>query len=57
MVALFVSSWAMIHQTINNALTEWLFGGYMVAWAGANIASKFIDSAKQSKPIEEETTK
>lgn len=46
LVALCVSSWALVHQTINNVLTEWLFTGYMIAWAGANIAKKFLDKDK-----------
>jgi len=32
LVALILSSWAFIHLTLNNALTEWYFMGYMGAW-------------------------
>jgi hypothetical protein len=43
-LALIVSTWVLIYQTRNNRLTDWLFTGYMVAWSGANMASKYLDT-------------
>lgn len=42
--ALLVSTWIIVYQTRKGMLTDWLFTGYMIAWSGANLASKFIDS-------------
>ena len=42
-VAMLVSTWIIIYQTRHGLLTEWLFTGYMLAWAGANIAGKWLD--------------
>jgi hypothetical protein len=42
-VALLVSTWVLIHETRAGKMTEWLFTGYMLAWAGANLISKAID--------------
>ena len=38
-VALIVSTWSMIELVLDDKLTEWFFGGYMVTWAGAQAAS------------------
>ena len=43
MVALLVSTWVLIHETRAGKVSEWLFTGYMLAWAGANLISKVID--------------
>jgi len=51
LVALAVSTWIIIYQTRNGLLTEWLFAGYMFAWAGANIASKWLGKDKAEKPV------
>ena len=40
LTALVVSTSILIHQTVSGKLTEWLFIGYMTAWAGAYIAAK-----------------
>ena len=45
--ALMVSTWALIHETRYGRLTEWLFGAYMVAWSGANLANKYLDKFKE----------
>ena len=47
-VAMLVSTWIIIYQTRHGLLTEWLFTGYMVAWAGANIAGKWLDIKQQN---------
>lgn len=31
-------------------MSEWYFAGYMLAWAGANIASKALDASKKVPP-------
>ena len=43
-VALVVSTSALWYEMMHGRLTEWLFIGYMMAWAGANIASKLADA-------------
>lgn len=43
LVALLVSTWVLIYQTRQALLTEWLFAGYMAAWAGANLLNKYLD--------------
>jgi hypothetical protein len=44
--AFFFSSWVLVHETRAGKLNEWLFGSYMLAWAGANIANKLVDTKK-----------
>lgn len=44
LVALLVSTWIIIHQVRIGGLSEWLFGGYMLAWGGANAINKYINS-------------
>lgn len=51
LIALIVSTWALVHETRVNRLTDWLFFGYMMAWAGANVAAKYI--AMKQPPKEE----
>lgn len=41
--ALLVSTWVLIRETNHDRLTEWLFAGYMLTWAGANVARRWID--------------
>jgi hypothetical protein len=48
--ALLVSTCAIMHELFNGRLSEWLFAGYMVAWAGSNAVSKWIDSRNTSCP-------
>lgn len=45
-VALIVSSWALIHETRNNHLTEWLFLAYIGTFSGLNVANKVVDKLK-----------
>lgn len=42
-IALMTSTWIIIHQTRAGQLSEWLFTGYMLAWSGANLLSRYID--------------
>lgn len=46
--ALAVSTWVLVNETRAGRLNEWLFCGYMVAWAGANLASKIIDKPREA---------
>jgi len=50
-VALMVSTWVLIHETRAGVLSEWLFIGYMAAWAAANLTSKFIDTKETNKKL------
>ena len=45
--ALLSSTWALIYETRHGHLTEWLFGAYIVAWSGINVANKFAEKYKQ----------
>jgi hypothetical protein len=59
-ICLMISSWIVIFETRSGRLTEWEFGGYMVAWAGANLINKAIDNKavdnKAKTDIQEQTT-
>jgi len=44
LLALFTSTWIIIYQTRHGALTEWVYTGYMVAWAGMGVAGKWMDA-------------
>lgn len=46
LVALLVSTWGFVALTRADKMSEWFFTGYMLAWAGANIASKALDIKK-----------
>lgn len=48
-VALIVSTWALVHETRAGHLTEWLFGAYMIAWSGANIARMALEKKQEQK--------
>ena len=40
--AMVVSTWALVQLTLDNELTEWFFGAYMLAFAGAKFGSAFL---------------
>lgn len=40
--AMVVSTWVLITVTIKGGLAEWLFVGYMFAWAGAQFGSLWL---------------
>jgi len=40
--AFFTSTWGFVYLTVGDKLTEWYFGAYMLAWAGATLANKAI---------------
>lgn len=43
LIALIISSWAFIHLTLNNTLTEWYFGIYMSAWVLNKSLSRWLE--------------
>jgi len=43
--ALFVSSIIIWYETVNGRLTDWLFTGYMISWAGTSLAKRWIDKS------------
>lgn len=48
-VALVASTWVLIHETRTDKLTEWLFAGYILTWAGANLGNKWISTKGDGK--------
>lgn len=54
-ICMLASTWVLIYQTRTGALTEWVFSGYMLAWAGVGVASKLID--KKLSPKDDEASK
>lgn len=48
-VCLIASTSLLMHEAAKGRLTDWLYIGYMTAWAGTYVASKAIDS-KGDKP-------
>lgn len=42
-VSLFISTMILCYETVNGRLTEWLFTGYMLAWAGTYVAAKALN--------------
>jgi hypothetical protein len=46
LVSMLVSTWIIIYQTRHGLLTEFLFSGYMISWAGANAFHKYLESKK-----------
>lgn len=49
LLALLTSTWIIIYQTRHGQLTDWLFTGYMLAWSGANLFSKYLDYTKSKE--------
>ena len=50
LLSLLVSTWIIIYQTRHGLITEFLFSGYMLAWAGANAFNKYLESKKPDTP-------
>jgi hypothetical protein len=44
--ALVTSTSVIVFYAVNSALTEWMFGLYMTAWAGTYLASKWAPPPK-----------
>lgn len=50
LVALVISSWGFVYQAVHDHLTEWYFTAYMVAWAAAEVANRYISAKNESAP-------
>lgn len=48
-IALLASTWVLIYQTRHGLLTEWLFGGYILTWAGSNVIQRMADKKAEAK--------
>jgi len=42
--AFVVSTWGFIYLIVDQRFSEWYFAGYMAAWTGSALLSKWIDS-------------
>jgi hypothetical protein len=49
LVALAVSTWAIVVETRAGHLTEWLFLAYIGVWSGANVGNKIIGKMKDKE--------
>jgi hypothetical protein len=47
-LALFTSTGLLWYEAVNGRLSEWLFGGYMVAWAGVALGNSWLKNQKGS---------
>jgi len=48
--AMVVSTWVLVTVTLKGGLAEWLFVGYMFAWAGAQFGSLWLKVKGQAAP-------
>lgn len=48
-IALWVSTWIIIHETKEGRLTDWLFLSYMALWSGTNLAKSLIRTLNNNK--------
>ena len=46
LLCVLTSTWAVIYETRNNNLTEWLLLAYLSVWSGVNLVSRFVDAKK-----------
>ena len=53
--ALLVSTWVMATMALKGEVQEWLFIGYMLAWAGAQFGSLYLKSKGQGGVTTTET--
>lgn len=53
-VALAVSTMVLWYEMMHARLTEWLFMGYMAAWAGAALAKRWIDTKAKNREVEDQ---
>jgi len=49
LVALAISTWVIMHVTVEGKLTEWLYTAYLLTWSGSMVLAKAVDNWK-SKP-------
>ena len=52
-VALVVSTAAIWYEMMHARLSEWLFTGYMLTWAGTALAKRWIDKPAHTEPAAE----
>jgi hypothetical protein len=38
------STWVLMRYTTTNAITDWIWWGYLAAWSGSAVLSKAIDA-------------
>jgi hypothetical protein len=43
-----ISTWGFVYLVLDQKLTEWYFAGYMAAWAGNALISKYLDRGRAS---------
>lgn len=48
-VALVVSTAVLWYEMMHSRLTEWLFTGYMLTWAGTALVKRWIDQKKKEE--------
>lgn len=53
--AMVVSTWVLVTVTLKGGLAEWLFVGYMFAWAGAQFGSLWLKVKGQAPAPKEKT--
>lgn len=49
-LALLVSTWGFVVLVRTGKLSEWYFAGYMLAWAGANLAKVALTAKNPIEP-------
>jgi predicted metal-binding membrane protein len=52
-VALVVSTAVLWYEMMHARLSEWLFTGYMLTWAGTALAKRWIDKPAHTEPAAE----
>jgi hypothetical protein len=50
-----VSTWVLVVVTIKGDISEWMYSGYMVAWAGAQFGSIWLKMKGQTGDTSSET--
>jgi hypothetical protein len=40
--AMIVSTWLIVSESLQGTISEWMFGGYMLAFAGAQFGSAYL---------------
>lgn len=46
--AFVVSTWAFVYLVVTNGMTEWYFVGYMTAWVGNALFSKYMNDRERN---------
>ena len=48
-----VSTWGFIYLIMDHKFSEWYFAGYMAAWAGNALISKYLDRGNNATSVTE----